>query len=111
MKKRILTIPALLVMLILLTSVLLISTSADEPLDNSIGDGITRTATVGTTYTLSFNANGGLGSMASFEGSDSYILPECNFAPPSKMIFSHWRVNGVKMNPGECITLTENTVA
>ena len=111
MKKRILTIPALLVMLILITSVFFISASADKSLDQYIEGGTTRTATVGATYTLSFNANGGLGSMASLEGLDSYILPACNFAPPSKMLFSHWQVNGVKMNPGERITLTSNTVA
>lgn len=43
-------------------------------------------------YTISFNSNGGSGSMSSVEKAynSSYSLPSCTFTPPSGKVFDHW---------------------
>ena len=44
-----------------------------------------------TTYTVSFNANGGTGTMADVTGiSGSYTLPACTFTAPSDKQFKGW---------------------
>ncbi len=44
------------------------------------------------TYTVSFDANGGSGSMGDVEQDygSSYALPECSFAAPAGKVFDHW---------------------
>ena len=45
-----------------------------------------------TTYTVSFNSNGGTGVMATirrYKGS-SYSIPECEFTPPEAQVFKCW---------------------
>lgn len=50
---------------------------------------------VGVTYTVSFNANGGTGSMSNVtEVSGSYTLPASTFTPPSGMAFVGWKAGG-----------------
>ena len=64
------------------------------------------------TYTVSFDANGGTGSMASLtkEQGETFVLPECEFVAPSGKQFKGWRVNGVGnlLQPGDLITVTGN---
>ena len=61
------------------------------------------------TYTVSFDANGGSGSMAGVSGiAGAYTLPENGFTAPDGMQFKCWSVNGTEMAVGDIITLTEN---
>lgn len=64
------------------------------------------------TYTVSFDKNGGSGSMASvYNVSGSYELPTCAFTAPANKEFKAWQVNGgAERNPGESITVTGNIV-
>ncbi|MBQ4650351.1 MAG: InlB B-repeat-containing protein [Firmicutes bacterium] len=65
-----------------------------------------------TTYTVSFNANGGSGSIASVSGLESgaeYTLPACTFAAPAGKVFKAWDVNGTEKAPGDKITVTADT--
>ena len=64
------------------------------------------------TYTVSFDKNGGSGSMDSvYNVSGSYELPTCTFTAPDGKEFRVWQVNGgAERNPGESITVTGNTV-
>lgn len=64
-----------------------------------------------TEYTVSFEANGGSGSMAdvTVEDGDSYTLPACAFTAPSGYEFSAWSVNGAEKAVGDTITVTANT--
>ena len=58
--------------------------------------------------TVSFDANGGKGSMASVqvEKGQKYTLPECGFTAPKGNEFSKWN----KGAPGKEITVNEDTV-
>ena len=63
-----------------------------------------------TTYTVSFDANGGTGTMADVTGvSGEYTLPENGFTAPSGKQFKAWRVGGVEKAVGDKITVTANT--
>jgi len=57
--------------------------------------------------TVTFDANGGLGSMApeTVLLGDSYRLPACGFTAPDGMAFDRWD----KGNPGDYVTVFENT--
>ena len=48
-----------------------------------------------STYTISFNANGGSGSMKSIEKQEgsTYVLPKATFRAPSGKQFAGWKVN------------------
>lgn len=62
------------------------------------------------TYTVSFNADGGMGTMA--EVTDvfgEYTLPQCTFTAPSGKYFSGWSVGGFMKDPGETITVLNDT--
>ncbi len=65
------------------------------------------------TYTVSFAANGGTGTMADVTGiSGEYPLPENGFTAPEGYKFKAWAigsVNGVQKQPGEQITITAET--
>ena len=64
-----------------------------------------------TTYTVSFKANGGSGSMADVTGvSGKYTLPECTFTAPEGQQFKGWATsaNGDVIT-GTSINVTENT--
>ena len=61
-----------------------------------------------TTYTVSFNANGGTGTMADVTGiSGSYTLPACTFTAPSDKQFKGWATSA----SGAVITGTSITVS
>ena len=63
-----------------------------------------------TTYTVSFDANGGTGSMADATGvSGDYELPVCGFTAPNGKQFKAWSVGGVEKAVGDKITVTANT--
>jgi len=61
--------------------------------------------------TVSFDANGGTGTMASdtVVCADEYTLPENGFTPPDGKQFKAWNVNGAEKAPGDKVMLVENT--
>ena len=63
------------------------------------------------TYTVSFNANGGSGTMASasVKDGDSMTLPACSFTPPVHQRFKAWLIDGGEYAPGDSFTVAENT--
>ena len=63
-----------------------------------------------TTYTVSFDANGGTGTMADVTGvSGEYTLPENGFNAPEGQRFKAWSVGGVEKAVGAKITVTADT--
>ena len=52
-------------------------------------------AVIPTTFTITFNANGGMGSMepVTVEEGSRYPLPACGFIPPVNMQFSGWALS------------------
>ena len=65
---------------------------------------------VPTTYTVSFAANGGTGTMADVTGiSGEYTLPENGFTAPDGKQFKAWSVDGNEKAVGDKITVTANT--
>ena len=72
--------------------------------------GSTNPVTPPATYTVSFNANGGSGSMADVTGvSGEYTLPANGFTAPAGKQFKAWSVGGVEKAVGDKITVTANT--
>ena len=66
--------------------------------------------TAPTTYTVSFDANGGTGTMADVTGvSGEYTLPANGFTAPGGKQFKAWSVGGVEKAVGDKITVTANT--
>lgn len=65
---------------------------------------------VPTTVTISFNGNGGKGSMDSavLTKGATYYLPESSFAAPANMTFDAWSVNGERKNPRDPIVVNDN---
>ncbi len=64
-----------------------------------------------TTYTISFNGNGGSGSMANVTNAPSfYTLPSNGFTPPANKQFKCWAVGAQndEYDPGDKITITAN---
>ena len=63
-----------------------------------------------TYYTVSFDSNGGTGTMADVTGiSGEYTLPENGFTAPDGKHFKCWSVDGVEKAVGDKITVTANT--
>ena len=63
------------------------------------------------TYTVSFAANGGTGTMADVTGiSGEYTLPACTFTAPAGKQFKAWSVGGVEKAVGDKITVTGETI-
>ena len=66
--------------------------------------------TTPTTYTVSFDANGGTGTMADVTGvSGEYTLPANGFTAPGGKRFKAWSVGGSEKAVGDKITVTANT--
>lgn len=62
------------------------------------------------TYTVSFNANGGSGTMADVTGiSGEYTLPANGFTAPAGKQFKAWSVDGNEKAVGDKITVTADT--
>ena len=63
-----------------------------------------------STHTISFNANGGSGTMENVTGvSGEYTLPANGFTAPAGKQFKAWSVGGVEKAVGDKITVTANT--
>lgn len=63
-----------------------------------------------TTYTVSFDADGGTGTMSDVIGVfGEYTLPACGFTAPSDKQFKAWSVSGVEKAVGDKITVTADT--
>ena len=65
-----------------------------------------------TTFEVSFDSNGGNGTMGSVvvEEGSTYKLPECDFEAPERCQFAGWKVQGsdTLLQPGDEIVITEN---
>ena len=62
-------------------------------------------------YTVSFDKNGGSGSMADVTKNvgETYVLPDCGFTAPTGKAFKAWEVGGVEKAVGDNITVNANT--
>lgn len=61
-------------------------------------------------YTVSFDANGGSGTMASVPViSGEYELPECNFTAPAEKRFTAWNVGGTEYAAGDTVNISKDT--
>ncbi|MBQ9079932.1 MAG: starch-binding protein [Clostridia bacterium] len=63
-----------------------------------------------TKYTVSYNANGGTGSMASGISYGNHRLPENAFTAPEGKEFKAWLVGETEYAPGDIITVSADTV-
>lgn len=63
------------------------------------------------TYTISFDANQGTGTMESVtvEEGTEYTLPECGFTAPAGMVFKEWNINGTGYAVGAKHTVNADT--
>ena len=59
---------------------------------------------VTTEYTVSFNANGGTGSMASQTTAGEFVVPDHDFMAPSGMTFVGWKIDNI----GDLIEVEQN---
>lgn len=64
-----------------------------------------------TTYTITYEANGGDGAQTSTTGSGSVTLPTCTFDAPSGKEFKAWQIGGQEYDEGETYNLTGNVTA
>ena len=64
-----------------------------------------------TRYTVSFDANGGTGTMASatVEEYSDYNAPACGFTAPKGLVFGGWEVGSMTYMPGEAVKITRTT--
>lgn len=64
-----------------------------------------------TKYTVSFDKNGGTGSMNSYHiiSGEQYTLPSCSFTAPAEQKFKCWKVDSVEKAVGDKITITKDT--
>ncbi len=64
-----------------------------------------------TTYTVSFDSNGGTGTMADVTTTSPYTVPACTFTAPAGKEFDHWTVDGDNgvYDPGDEYELTGDT--
>ncbi len=61
-------------------------------------------------YTVSFDANGGEGTIADVVmEAGEYTLPECSFTAPAGTEFDAWEVNGSTYDPGTSINVDADT--
>ena len=60
-------------------------------------------------YTVTFDNNGGSGSMDNAYASGSYELPTCTFTPPANKVFKAWSVSDTEYAVGASITVNANT--
>ena len=61
--------------------------------------------------TITFNAGGGSGSMASVtvKAGTNYILPSCGFTAPDDQEFKAWEIGGTEYKAGDSYTVKGNT--
>lgn len=70
-----------------------------------------RNAETPVTYIVSFDGNGGTGTMSPVTKNkgESYTLPANGFTPPTDKEFKAWEVNEQEKNPGESIIINADT--
>ena len=63
--------------------------------------------------TITFNGNGGSGSMEpeTVEEGTSYLLPECAFTAPEGKEFDAWKIDGARYDVGDPYLINANTTA
>ena len=68
-------------------------------------------AVIPTTFTITFNANGGMGSMepVTVEEGSRYPLPACGFTAPDGQEFKAWEIGGIEYNAGDDYVVLGNT--
>ena len=68
-------------------------------------------AVIPTTFTITFNANGGTGSMepVTIEEGSRYVLPACGFTAPAGQEFKAWEIGGIEYNAGDDYVVLGNT--
>ena len=68
-------------------------------------------AVIPTTFTITFNANGGTGSMepVTVEEGSRYVLPACGFTAPAGQEFKAWEIGGIEYNAGDGYVMLGNT--
>ena len=68
-------------------------------------------AVIPTTFTITFNANGGTGSMepVTVEEGSRYVLPACGFTAPAGQEFKAWEIGGIEYNAGDDYVVLGNT--
>ena len=97
-------------LIVFLASLSLIFASCNKPGEG--GGGGVEPPVVVDKYTVSFDANGGTGTMASTEiTAGQYTLPANGFTAPSGKEFAGWKVNGQGdlLQPGAKIYVSANT--
>ena len=62
-------------------------------------------------FTITFNANGGTGSMepVTVEEGSRYVLPACGFTAPAGQEFKAWEIGGIEYNAGDDYVVLGNT--
>lgn len=72
---------------------------------------VTPPVTPAEKVTVSFDANGGTGSMDAkeVEKGKQYTLPACTFGAPENQEFKAWKVDGAEKAVGDKITVSANT--
>ena len=65
------------------------------------------TPPIGTPVTITFDKNGGTGTMAAVTKNkgESFTLPACTFTPPAGKEFKAWEVDGIEKNVGDNIVV------
>ena len=73
-----------------------------------VSSDITVTAVWINVYTITFQANGGSGTMASVEkkSGETYALPDCDFTAPQNKGFKCWSIGGTERAAGYEFTVT-----
>lgn len=75
----------------------------------TIEDDATITAVWATLFEVSFDANGGTGSMDAVTTFSDFTLPECTFTAPKGMMFKAWQIGEDEYQPYETVTIMDNT--
>lgn len=68
----------------------------------TVTEDLTVTALWASSQIISFDANGGSGTMADvpYTRGMNYVLPECGFTPPASASFKAWLIDGQEYAPG-----------
>lgn len=91
-----------------------VNKNPDETITVSADTTITAVWTVGAVsddkFTITFDANGGSGTMENGEVPiyTDYKLPDCGFEAPEGKVFDHWDVGGEIKNPNDTINVSAN---
>ena len=64
-----------------------------------------------TEFIVTFDGNGGTGSMepVTVEEGSRYVLPACGFTAPAGQEFKAWEIGGIEYNAGDCYVVLGNT--